>query len=369
MEVVLILFLLGIPLLTKYLCAKFKVFEILGPVVVCYLFGILAVNLKAPFVNPEIAETAMQGAVPLAIILLLFSSDLSVWKKVAGGAGISFLIMVISVVIASVSGYFIFHNQIENAHLLAGMFTGVYTGGTPNMAAVAVALDAPPELFGLLNMYDVVLGGGYLLFVMTAGRWVYGKFLPVKNPQEQTGLIDDPSQVKPEIKGVVWSLLLAIAILGVSVGGSLWIFGNMNAGFIIPFITITAVGASQFSVVKSWKGSFATGDFFLLIFGTAMGLMSDFSKFSEDGLDLALNMGFVLLVSLVLHLLFSTLLKLDRDTVLITASAGIMSSPFVPAIARSIKNNAVILPGIAAGILGNAVGNLLGIFIGKMLGG
>ncbi len=365
----LFVFLIGVPVLSKWLCGRYRFFEVLGPVVVCYLFGLAAVNLGAPFALKEMTESVTHAAVPLAIILLLLSSDFRVWKKVAGGAGLSFLFVFLSVFSASLIGYQIFRNQVSEPELMAGMLTGVYTGGTANMAAVSMALGAPPELFGLLNMYDVVLGGSYLLFVMTLARPLYGLILPVKKELYDSASDSDWMNRPATPGGVVFSLLIAVAVLGIVVGLSLLIFKRSEASFIIPGITVLAVASSFIPRVRNLPGSFAAGDFFLLMFGTGMGLMSDFRAFEGKSWETAAFMASVLVISMLIHIILAALFRLDRDTVIITSAAGVMSPPFVPAIARSLKNTAVILPGMAAGILGNAAGNLLGIMVAKWLGG
>lgn len=369
-SILLISFLLCIPVLSNFLCKKWKLFRFLGPVVVCYLFGIIAVNAGVPFVDAKLNQQIMEAAVPLAIILLLLSSDFSVWKRVAGAAGLSYFFVLLSVTASACAGYFLFNERLSEAAVMAGMLTGVYTGGTPNMAAVGTAVNASPELFGLLNMYDVVWGGLYLLFIMTMARPLYQLILPVKTVKTaESDLLKDPSEQQVSISGILVSILISVFILGAGIGLSMAIFGSMNGGFIIAFITVLAVLASFIPRVKNLKGSFAAGDFFLLVFGTSMGLMSDFSHFKSEGLEIGVYMGFVLLLSMALHLFLSALFKIDRDTVIITSAAGVMSPPFVPAIARSIKNPQVIVPGMAAGILGNAVGNILGIAVTRLLDG
>lgn len=366
---VLITFLIAVPLLAKWLCGRFRFFEVLGPVVVCYLYGMAAVNAGAPFAVKEITESVTHAAVPLAIILLLLSGDFRVWKKVAGGAGLSFIFVLISVLTASLIGYCIFKNKVSDPELTAGMLAAVYTGGTANMAAVSLALDAPPELFGLLNMYDVVLGGGYLLFVMTAAAPLYGLILPVKKHLYGSATDSRFNNPPATFWGVVFSLLIAAGVLGFVLLISFLIFSRTEASFVIPGITVLAVAASFVPRVRNLPGSFAAGDFFLLMFGTGMGLLSDFRNFKAESWDTAAFMASVLIISMVIHLILAAVFRLDRDTVIITSAAGVMSPPFVPAIARSLKNSAVILPGMAAGILGNAAGNLLGILLAKWLAG
>jgi uncharacterized membrane protein len=365
----LLLFFLGaLPLLSKRLCTRLKLFKVLGPVVVCYLAGMLAVNLRAPFTDPDLTREITQAVVPFALILLLLSCDFKSWIGLAGETGRSFLLVIFSVCSASVLGYFLFRHQVEHAHLISGMLTGVFTGGTANMAAVSMALDAPPELFGLLNMYDVVLGGSYLLFTMTLAGPLYGLILPKKSfpnaAQKGAHLLKE----KVTFRGVVLSVLTAVLILGFSAGLSFLFFRKTEPSFIIPAITLLAVGVSFIPQVKNLSGSFATGDYFLLVFATGMGLLSDFSQMETQSWQTGAFMGFVLILSMAIHLLGAALFRLDRDTVIITSAAGIMSPPFVPAIARSLGNSAILFPGLAAGIIGNVAGTLLGIAMARILG-
>ena len=71
----------------------------------------------------------------------------------------------------------------------------------------------------------------------------------------------------------------------------------------------------------------------------------------------------ILIGAMVLQALLCRWLKIDTDTFLITASAAIMSVPFIPVIAGALKNRAIIVPGFAAAILGYVLGNYLGIAV------
>ncbi len=71
--------------------------------------------------------------------------------------------------------------------------------------------------------------------------------------------------------------------------------------------------------------------------------------------------------SLVLQILFARLFKIDGDMTLAASIALINSPPFVPMVSAVLHNKDIILPGIAIGLLGYAVGNYLGIGIFMLL--
>ncbi len=57
------------------------------------------------------------------------------------------------------------------------------------------------------------------------------------------------------------------------------------------------------------------------------------------------------------------LLRLDRDTVLITSTAAIYGPAFVGSVAVALKNKEIVFSGIAASLIGIAAGNYLGLCI------
>ncbi len=108
---------------------------------------------------------------------------------------------------------------------MAGMTVGVYTGGTPNMSAIGLALEVTDEKFVLVNGADVVLSAVYLLFLMTIAQRVLLKFLPAF---QRTGTGDEPHTsgmeaypvqvLKPRPKDVAAAIGLSALIAGLTIG-------------------------------------------------------------------------------------------------------------------------------------------------------
>jgi uncharacterized membrane protein len=83
--------------------------------------------------------------------------------------------------------------------------------------------------------------------------------------------------------------------------------------------------------------------------------------------NLILFITWVYFGSLFCHLLLAKIFRIDSDNFLITATAFIFSPPFVPIVAKSLKNKDVIITGITGGILGYALGNYIGVALGLFL--
>ncbi len=64
---------------------------------------------------------------------------------------------------------------------------GVYTGGTPNLAAIARALAVDEELYILTHTAELVIGALILFFLITGAKPLFGKFLKPYKKGEATG--------------------------------------------------------------------------------------------------------------------------------------------------------------------------------------
>ena len=58
------------------------------------------------------------------------------------------------------------------------MLVGVYTGGTPNLVSLKVALGVDPNLFVMTSTYDMIVGAITIIFFITAGPKVFRAILP-----------------------------------------------------------------------------------------------------------------------------------------------------------------------------------------------
>ena len=101
------------PAVANWLAAHNKFAKVLGPVVLCYGAGILFGNLGLPLDN-DIAIALSSAAVPLAIPLLLFSSEPRKWLKLARPLLISFgLACASAVAAAGIVGWLFRHRTDE----------------------------------------------------------------------------------------------------------------------------------------------------------------------------------------------------------------------------------------------------------------
>jgi uncharacterized membrane protein len=77
--------------------------------------------------------------------------------------------------------------------------------------------------------------------------------------------------------------------------------------------------------------------------------------------------GFVVLFSILIHLLFAFIFRIDTDTLIISSTAAIFGPVFIGPVANAIKNQKVIAFGIIMGLIGYAAGNYLGLAVAWFL--
>lgn len=350
---------------------KVALFKLLGAVILCYAFGLFLGNQPFLVIDGKLSEAILEAAVPLSIPLLLFSTDFMKWLRLAKSTVISFVLMLIVVLIVAIVGAQLFKNSIPEYWKVAGMLVGVFTGGTPNMSAIGMAVDVKKEVFILLNTSDLVLGGSYFFMALAFVHKILAKFLVpfVGNVNQEDHLMHLTAEdfTPKKIFKYIATFLLSGLILGVSVALSMLIFGKMSAGFIILTLTTIAIIMSFNHKIRSINCSYDIGQYLLLVFCVGIGSMADIKQLANSSFNYIAFTGFVLYGSMFLHFFLCWLFKIDRDTAMITSIAGIFGPAFIGPIASAMKNREIVVSGLTSSLVGIALGNYLGIMLANYL--
>ena len=377
-----VLYLLLVPLLVMLAAKKWPLIEKISPMVILYVIGLTVGNIGiVGECARQICTNVSNVVVLLSIPLMLLGCDFRMWS--AKAALKAFSAGLFSIFAVTIAGFFLFHGQAVSAGLthadfarVSAAMTGIYTGGIPNFAPVSKAVNLPENLVLLVSGYDLVVTGAYLIFIVFLGgklvRWLF----PAK--EDSPTLTDDTAvpSIEEASQKPFWSRManratgigVAAVIVTVSYALSLVIPIDNNTAVIILLLTTFSIALSFWEPLKRLEGTFDTGLYFVYVFCLAVATMVnvrdlEFSRY----LFILWYIAFAVFGSLALQLLFAKLLKLDGDLTLAASISLINSPPFVPMVAAVLKNNAVILPGIAIGLLGYAVGNYLGIGIFMLL--
>ena len=383
--VLLVLFYVLFPVLVIYLCHKFPAVDKIGAVIFCYAAGILIGNIGIlPEGSAKTIDLIMTIAIPLSLPLLLFSIDIRKWSRLAGKTLFSMFLATLSIVITSFICYMIFKDKLPESWKIAGMLMGVYTGGTPNLAAIGTALRVNPTTFIMVQTADVIFSSLYIFFLVTIAQRVFLLVLPpfkktaVAGQEITGGEFTDYTGIFSKVKlfPLIAAFFLSILIFAVSAGimyGLPPLLSSLFEGFdpekyklfeiaiIILSITTLGILASLVPKIRKIDKTFQLGMYIILIFCTAVGSLADLTKLFTMAPEIMVFVGICVFATLLLQVLLSIPFKIDADTTIIVSTSAICSPPFVPVVAGALKNKEIVFSGITTGIIGYAVGNYLGI--------
>jgi uncharacterized membrane protein len=383
MSALIIFFCVFSPLLILWLTFKFKVLNKVGSIIIAYIIGcILGLTGLVPDTDEmHDAQTMVATyAIPFAIPLLLFSSDIRSWARLAPAFIKSTIFGVLGCALAITAGFFICGQSSPQLYAnIGGMLTGLYTGGNANLASLKLALGVDDATYILVSAYSTLMSAVYLFFVIIIGKKVLLLFMPdFKEDKEivggeETQLQNHENELflglfrRDNLKDLMSALLLTILIIALAFGVAKLFSKDVFQSVFILAISTLAIMASLNPKVRSLKRTFEAGTFFILIFSMAVASQVSLRTLTQVDSGIFLFTTIATLGALCFHVLLSALFRIDTDTTLTTSISLICSPPFAPVIGSALHNRAVIGPGIAVGLFGYAAGTYIGFTIAKML--
>ncbi len=344
-----------------------------------YEYGTLTEDDVEYFNVFKLQDTLTGLMILLAFPLLLFSLNVRSWFKVAGKTFLSLVLGLVSVIIPIFIGFYLFKDTVHESWKVAGMMTGVYSGGTPNLAAIQRALGVNNLTYIMTHTYDLIIGAVFLLFVMSFGQRVLLKFLPAYKTQ---GIVEDENSIFPDntnektffevlrkkhIVPLLVALGITLLIVGISVGLGELVTGEQKTVVIILLTTTLGILASLIGKVNRIERTFEFGMYFILVFSVVVASMADLRNFDMSYIHIFYWVAIVYAGSLAIHVALAAIFKIDADNVIIVSTALSCSPPFVPVVAGALNNKEIILSGLTVGIIGYAIGNYLGIMVAEFL--
>lgn len=365
------------PLGVHYFRRTYPLFRKINPIVAAYIFGLILVN--SGIIGDEAfpaLDTIATITVALSIPLMLFSVNIQTWFKESGKTGGAMLLAALSITLTLSMGRLIFGSVLPDFPRIAGMIVGVYTGGTPNLAAIRAALSVPADLYLAVHASDILLSALYLMFVITIAKKVLSKIMKTVDVREENlcSIKESANEFKPlselftreKVLPLLSALGLSVMIFGVGGAFTLIVPSESQTLVVILVITSLSLALSLIPNVRNIPDTFQLGEYFILVFSASTGAMGNFSRILSTTPMVFVFVAFSLFISLLVHALLCRLFKIDVDTMLIASTAAICSPPFVGVTGLALKRPSLIAPGITAGLMGYAIGNYLGILIFKL---
>ena len=375
------------PILIIEAFKRWTVVQKIGTVVLAYAVGIIASLCGVfHFADPAIGatftklqSTVMNVAVPLAIPLMLFNCDFKLWTKSLPKTTWALVTGLAAVIVASISGYFIFRHHVPEIAKVTGMMAGIYTGGTMNFNALGAALNVDRSVMAIVLAFQMVITTPYIFFLLGGGYKIFRKLLPYKDITHKGRMDEDEVETndvenyrgmfeKKNFLGMMKGLGLSVIFLAVGAGLALLITGTLNELVVILTITTLSIIASFFKPVRELPKTFELGMFFILIFSVIVASMFDINSVNGGSLYIGGFVLWIIGVSVGLHLLLCRIAKVSGDLFCVCQVGLLCSPPFVPPIAGAMKNKKVLISGIVVGLVGYAIGTYLGALLAWILG-
>ncbi len=370
------------PLLILWLTWRFPALNKVGTIIIAYVIGCLLGLTGLIPDTPEVHKVQTDIAtytIPFAIPLLLFSSDLKSWMRLAPSFIKSTLFGILGCCIAIVIGFLICAGDDREAFAsIGGMLTGLYTGGNANLASIKMALGVDDTTYIITSAYSTLLSAVYLFFVIIFGKRVLRLLLP-DFPKEKVAPSGDVEMKnhdnelfyglfrRSNLRTLAQALLLTVIIIAVGAGIALLCPKRMFQTVFILSISTLAIIASTFKRVRTMERTFEAGTYLILVFSIAVASQVTTGTLGNIDPHIFLFITIATLGSLLMHVLLSALFRVDTDTTLATSISLICSPPFVPVVAGAVKNKTIIGPGIAVGLFGYAVGTYVGFLLAQLL--
>ena len=375
------------PILIIEAFKRWTIVQKIGTVVLAYAVGIIASLCGVfHFADPAIGatfsklqSTIMNVAVPLAIPLMLFNCDFKLWTKSLPKTAWALVTGIVAVIIASISGYFIFRNNVPEIAKATGMMAGIYTGGTMNFNALGAALNVDRSVMAIVLAFQMVITTPYIFFLLGGGYKIFRKLLPYKDITHKGRMDEDQVETadvenyrgmfeKKNFIGMMKGLGLSFVFLAIGAGLALLITGTLNELVVILTITTLSIIASFFKPIRELPKTFELGMFFILIFSVIVASMFDINSVNGGSLYIGGFVLWIIGISVGLHLLLCRIAKVSGDLFCVCQVGLLCSPPFVPPIAGAMKNKKVLISGIVVGLVGYAIGTYLGALLAWVLG-
>ena len=318
---------------------------------------------------------------PMGIFFLLLKVNIRHLKK----AGIPMITMFIIGSLGTVLGVFGASAVVggsdtlgEHYHVLAGMMTGTYVGGSANFNAVAIhyGMNNNGILYAGTAAVDSIFTTIWMIASLSLPKILSRyftrrmKILPgTEQITREDDLHSDVETISPMDSGVL--ILLAC--------GSLWISGLMadwlmTTGIEIPSIlilTTIALVLAQTRYIQSLNGTKMIGIFLIYLFLAVIGAFCEIGALASLGLDLAwtltLFIGIIVLIHGVFIFFAGGIMKQDWDLIAVASQANVGGGSTALALAKSFKRNDLLLPGVLVGSLGSGLGTYYGFLVAGWL--
>ena len=365
--------------------ARHHLFRSLGSALLAILFAMVLSN--AGLIPGESSVYVFLGgpAVSAGIALILLGVDVRTVIK----AGPTMLAAF------AVAGYVLADSIGLEAWKLAGQYTATYTGGGANFAAVGAELGTSGELFAAAIAADVILTAIWMVACLAVpvllGSSLASRSASVsKSASTSAGVEEaDVSEMDAPDGGAEDSTdqgaarmlytslgdvrLVDLAALAAIVVGTLWAADALGDKLApvpgVLWLTTIALLLAQIPMVQRLRGAGVIGNYLVLVFLASNGARSVVANIVVVGLPVVYFASITVAIHGLVIFGLGRMVGLDLKTLAVASQANVGGPASAMALATARGYSSRLLPGMAAGLLGYAVGNYSGLAVAALMRG
>lgn len=331
---------------------------------------------SSPNIKVDVYSMVFSYFIPVAIPLMLFSSNLIKIIKESGKLLTAYIIGAVGIVLGSFLAFSLI-DLGEGSGNTAGVIAATLIGGSVNFVATAEILNfSTNPLFTATVAIDNFAANIYvlLLFIVPTIGFLSRFFKKQENDSTEVNIIELEAETKNPITLERVAVSATIAVLVAAAGTVLspvveQVF-HTKLNLSILLITILAVAVANLfpkSLKKLEETAFTLGLWMMYIFLAVIGAASNLQDMLHVGLPV---LGFYLVI-MFFHFFFllflAKLFKLDVYEVVVSSAANIMGPSVAAPMAASLGQKKMVTPAVLVGILGYVIGTFIGVSIAMYL--
>lgn len=383
MNPALVLFaLVAVVLVALWLEEHVRPFRKIGSAATAILLALALSNLGLIPGHSPVYDFMLGQAVIAGIVLILLNVRLSSIRDAGAPMLIAFGVGAVGSALGAVIMAHVVLGAIgADTWKLSGQFAATYIGGGMNFAAVGEQLHTRSDLFTAGIAADVIVTAIWLVASLLIPELFARRrpahapsshdadestHAPEPDPDDEPARDPDALDAQLQSSGVPLTLTDFAGLMSLTVG-IMWL-SDLLARLVpaIPMIiwlTTVVLLLAQLPLVRRLSGGVVIGNFLLLLFLASNGAKSVIAHIVQVGPAIFYFAAGTVAIHGVIIFGIGWMLRMDGDLLSVASQANVGGSATAMALAGARRRADLILPGVAVGMLGNALGNYIGILI------
>jgi uncharacterized membrane protein len=356
-------------------------------VLIALFWGMIGVNVRLVPADSPVWDAVWAYIVPLAVALLLFDADLrKIWRE-SGRMFWIFNFSAVGTCLGALLASILFHQWVPETAKAAALMTGTYIGGTLNLVALSAVLTPDKQLVsGLLVADNVTMAAAFALLVAIPSSLFIRKHF--SHPFEDAAAEGSTQEAgtraarywrAKEISLSDLALALAVALLAVTVSVKLAdlvrgiegapdiIRQTLGQKYLVLPLVMAGLATAFPGRLSAIRGSRELGTLAMYLFFVVVGVPASAAEILQKGPALFAFTTVIATVNVAVALAAGKLFGFTIEETVLASNANLGGPTTAAGMAVAKGWDGLVLPAILVGVWGYAIGNWVGLLIGRVV--